>query len=646
MSNELIYTKIPQSGLILDLPLDWDAKARVWSDWTATNVSWVDSEKWYTKEVWDFNGTTSYVTFPDTWLPSWSTNRTINMVFNPTSLSATDEYLFDYWTDVAYGRFWITVSTTYIWAVFNSMFIRYTAGLSVWVNYIITVELEWTTANDINIYVNNVLLTTLNSSVNPTNTINTVLSAWRIWQYVWWSLFTDWNIWLVKVYNKVLTASEKQTLYIETQRRLWAWPSYPQLLNWLEKYHDFKWDAYDLVSWTLPTLSWASLTTDHLWRSNNAYTFPWWPTSYMNYWTADNWTGWDCTIAFWINPDTFNSFNVIYYDWSGSFRNIIISPSVTWLLVTRTWNWAWLEDAFTVDYQLTASTWEHIIYSRVWTTKTIYANWIQQATNTWWYTWWVTSQNKVFMSATSLDFGMQWKLSSPMILSKWVTTSEALTLYQLTQKDYIYPFSKSSTLNLQDWLVMSLDWDWNDVSGNGNNWTPTDITQIRKNQTSWWEFNWSTSKIVTTYDLTWPYSISFKVKFNNFSTQRYCYDNDTSATNRYYCYYLQSLDYLAVWSWWTWWLNLTNASTVLWTTDINHITITASSWSNKMYINWVEVISNTTAWTEANVWENLTFWKRITAIEFLDWQLFDQKVRNRVLSAEEVKQDYYLNYIK
>jgi hypothetical protein len=211
LNNLVSYYKCDNIGSFPDA--HWSNTWTIyWAAYTASwKINWAYSYDWID----------DYVDIWLAWFPSGSTNRTINLWFNPTTLDSADEYIFDYWDTNLRERFSIVVSSSYIWLSFSGWFKKMSATLSTWTQYMITVELDWTTINDTNIYLDNVLLTSLNAILNWTATIGTVLTTWNIWRYIWDSLYSNWVIDEIAVYNDLLSVDQKAAIY-----NSWSWLSY------------------------------------------------------------------------------------------------------------------------------------------------------------------------------------------------------------------------------------------------------------------------------------------------------------------------------------------------------------------------------------------------------------------------------------
>ncbi len=52
MAQYYWYETIPRDGLVAEYLLDWNANDTAWSNnWTATNVTWVNADRGYVKNV-------------------------------------------------------------------------------------------------------------------------------------------------------------------------------------------------------------------------------------------------------------------------------------------------------------------------------------------------------------------------------------------------------------------------------------------------------------------------------------------------------------------------------------------------------------------------------------------------------------------
>ena len=341
------YTTIPTDGLVLDLPLDGNANARVGSNWTATNVVWVASEKWYTSEVGSFNGSSSYVNMwnttlsasllvinvyvklsADTWWQQWiisqeswtlaSTNSFYLRWFRSTSTT----WYWNFWYRTTSWTFAETGDTTPIaipiWQRVNLLAIQDTAWweLKLYVNWV----QSWSTT-----------AITLNRSNNTTNL--------RIGQRAGWSWSNvNWLIWLVKIYDNTLTQNDKNNLYQEWLRRLG--PLQSKLSNWFKAYSTNRLENWKILEISKAQSWWVYY--DQTGNGNNS-------TSIVN-----------------VTDSADGIYNVMNITWSISWNTITITSSYCWEL---TW-WDWV---FQKNPAYITSTWitgprtlsNVVIYNRV-----------------------------------------------------------------------------------------------------------------------------------------------------------------------------------------------------------------------------------------------------------------------------------------
>jgi len=532
MTNITGHNTIPTDWLVLDLPLDWNATARVWTSWTATNVTWTGAEKWYVDEVWVFNGTNAYIDMNTVYQYTSTDDFSLCCRVKFTSTGNSSWIMVNDWFWASPNK-WFGLLAQADWSIdFRLVAWSWTAsnvGTATnywdWNWHFLLWTYNWTTKLQ-SLYIDNSLVASATYWTTwDFYTTNSELHFWNVnYEVQPWIFIFTWNIWLAKIYSKLLSEQEIHNLYLEWQRRLWDRASYPALLNWLVAYYDMKWDANDVIGGYNGTVNWAILTTDYLWKSNSAYSFDWvndfisTPNGAQNFWT------WDFTISMIINKNT---------NWTAQTIWSNLTPSsVTWIaiyytslnqLTFETWG-AWSNNIIqTTSISPSTSTDYHIVCIKSWTSLSVYIDNVVPATTTFgsgnknvsnavaWAFWKYTFNNTLFWD---------WTISNTLMLNRALSADEVTNLYQLFQQDYIYPFSKSSTLNLQNWLVMSLDWDWNDVSWNGNNGTPTAVTKIRKNQTNGWSYNGSTSYISVpdfAYNMATSFTYNAWIKVNNYS---------------------------------------------------------------------------------------------------------------------------------
>ena len=631
MSKKQNYSTISRGSLAAEFLLDGDANDTSWNwnNGTASNVTWVASEKWYVAERGSFNWTSSKIT---TWSNLWITSF-------PVTLTSTVKYnwsRFDFldWS-TATSYYWIIAWLLADWSIFvtywdgtwsgssdRKSFKSATGIFTSWNTYCI--QIVCTDFNNVTMYVNWTQHSVPFSSWTATS-INFTWATYSIWFVDLGSVYGSWECWLVRAYTKSLSDEERQALNVECNRRLWDRPSYPALLNWLAGYWDFKWDAQDVWNWNPWTVNWATLTTDHLGRSNSAYSFDWindyitapmsviW-TNDFSYWTwmkttttsarviaSSSQVSWDNYFAFINNAD-----------WTISFR--LVDGTSTNATSTLTYN----DDE-----------WHFVVWTRTWSTMKLYVDGVLQDTQTksaniLWTTLYIWN----FSSLIAVYF--QWEQSLWILQNKIPSADEAKELYNLTSEEYIYPFSKWSTYNLQNGLVMHLDWDGNDLSGNGNTWTSTWTNKVRTNLSSWVEYWWWTDRTLVSYSTDFALNpttddYTFSMIMQNDSTSsntRFSESNTDWDTTDWLFLYADN--------------NLTNifrfgiydgTNFPLWSVpleqwELAHILVVVTAWTDfKIYKNWAlwntTSIASVTSFTNAD-W--IYLWNRQALDRWLTWK--------------------------
>lgn len=308
---------------------------------------------------------------------------------------------------------------------------------------------------------------------------------------------TSWEkySWL-RMYNKTLNSSEERALELEWQRRLWDRPSYPALMNWIVAYYDFKWDANDVIWWNNWTVTGASLTTDHLGRSNSAYSFI--TNDRINipnqsYVATDSFS---YSVLFKTTKVDSNYHALLWLANSSEnpWINLRITPEEILQWLVKGSSWTVVNSSWTVnDWNWHLAT---LTYDWSWNTE-LFLDWVSEDTSVHALSWnlYPSNQNdsiwaKWTSTILSYQFYFDWTIAFVMEQNKQLSLAEHITLYELTSKEYIYPFSKGSTLNLQDDLLLHLSWENNwtttlyDISWNSKNWTVSSTpTYNRVNQT-------------------------------------------------------------------------------------------------------------------------------------------------------------------
>jgi len=159
-------------------------------------------------------------------------------------------------------------------------------------------------------------------------------------------------------------------------------------------------------------------------------------SSYINLWSWNIWIWWNLDINFIYTPiskTTGSWYQALFNDWSAWQKNLFIYASSlnNGILTILNWNWGSSDDWawWYLTYQLVDWVTYDIRYVRNGTTKTLYINWQQVATYTWWYSWWITSNTK-YIWADSAILNIYWKLQSFRIYNRILSDSERQSIVQ------------------------------------------------------------------------------------------------------------------------------------------------------------------------------------------------------------------------
>jgi len=278
---------IPREGLVWEWYLNWDAidTSIGWDNWTATDVTWVNSDIGYQSKVGSFNGSSSKIDVP--WNEIYRIAWDLSLSFWVKIQEAWKVYFiiecYDNWeslaTNVLYS-FHINDNNTFIrlheyWD-WNNVSYNFSATINANEYYHILLIRD-TNLKKINLYINWELIEQCSYSDNPQKDTSWNTQNISIWYHEDWSdHYLNWQLWLLRIYNRMLSEPEIKTLYLEWLQKLSpSRVAYPELFKWLVGYWDFRnGDLSNLVDWSLATNNWATLTTDHLGYKNCAYS--WW----------------------------------------------------------------------------------------------------------------------------------------------------------------------------------------------------------------------------------------------------------------------------------------------------------------------------------------------------------------------------------
>lgn len=479
-----LYNSIPRTWLVGEWLLDWNANDT--NDWTknngaSTNVTYTNTERWYQKQIWSFNGSSSNINWiwsvDFRWwnftISQWIKYNNITTWTAIITLVRTDwSWNWIIWKTVLWNKPWFSL---YTWS-WNDL---EQTDKQNWVWYHQVLVREWTNAR---LYIN----WQLNKSITIWATITNWTNLNTYWQY--YSDRFNWYSEWVRIYNRTLSQQEIQNLYQEWLRQLWAWSDW--ILSNCLSYYNFKGDGNDIAWWYNWTISWATLTSDRFWIANSAYSFNA-TNTYMTATTAwyPNWSS-NFSIAFsvynwsWTN----NKWSGWQYDWIMAFGNSgNANDYILWVLSWSSWNnivcfiWDGSVTSNTWDIATTFTNWtrSHFVVVRDNTSRiTVYENGTQiyQGTLTNRNNW---TNNKLSLNAnlSGINGTTQTKRFDYLIpFNKALSADEAKEIYNLSKLRYLYPFKKTLGQNLKSWLVLWITWDnsgttYYDASGSWNNGT-------------------------------------------------------------------------------------------------------------------------------------------------------------------------------
>ena len=667
-------TFLDRTNLVHEWLLDGNWNDSAWSiDLTSTNITWNDSNRWYTKELATWNWTSSYLVnttsqnigIANAWsivyVVKWnSADTSLQVIFEARNYPTDLNNYFQVRKD---GTTWKDKIFVYDSSGSNKKQYESTNAISTSDYEIRSWTWDWT---DLKHYVNWVEDTTVNkitdSSLTMTNT-NRKLGIWNDSAWAWVNHF-NWDMQLFRLYDTALSVEQQKRLYLEWLRKLWPSLSlqYPELFEWAKFYVNFHGDWDDIIWWIKPTEDWTPAdTTDQNGVANQAKTFdgvnesydygnnmfkPWsWnftvltvfkytsTTAWMHFWSSSNTSPYGrCRPNQWWTWEI--SFEL--FDWS---TNPNMSTSWWWY---NDWNW---HSCFA--RRKASNSWD------------LYIDKAQVATSS--TSMWSVDANSPFLIAErNWGWYYNWDISITIYWDRALSDSECDLIHDLLFKRDIYPFAKYDLPNLRDWLILDISkaavgGTYDDQSWNGNNWTSvasvTDTANLLNNE-MW--MNWTTQYITTSLSYWKAWAVCFSLKPNVAAWT--ITDTFFWASNSW------STDFLILqnWSDWNsyWWLKVgwtlyrftISDAFPWWTWKFFRVVFTwdDSTWVYKLYWNmelkwsgtWLATITPISEWVyiwSANVW-----WSSSNPA---NCSIANVKIYNRLLSYNEVQQDFYSNFI-
>ena len=668
MSNILNNpTYFSEDNTVAYYKLDWDATATIWTDWTPSNVTWVDSARWYTSECGSFNNSTSQVSF-SAW--NWYTTFSIAGWINMDTLPILDwswHWVVWAWSWSAWKflyqlrrRTWdngwnsYLIFQEYTQSVSESI-TYYTAPFSTatWYFVVVTVDVATKTAN---VYVDNIL----HLKNVWTNMSNIDCNSALIWD-TFQNAQMDWWMWEFRFINSILTENEMDQLYQQWLRKYWPTAQLPTFTTSLSPtaFYPLNWDANDYVGSNNGTWNWTEWYSP-VWGWEWA-TFDW-STDYISHWNTwiPTWNS-SFTYNIWVNTDTITWYHSPF--WVSS------TTAWKWVLISTDWGnndwtllaWIWYWTQFNSVWAISVWEWSMLTLTHNWTTCKLYINWVFDSSQT--LTFDVqTTYPRIWNTVNTVWSSIQywdWDIWPYWIYNTELSADDITKLYNEQSKWVIW--NKYSLPNLRDWLVLDISkkavsWTYYSQDGSWNNGTATNVTDSSLGLNNVMSFNGSSSVITWTYrvpNTIWlniSFSVWFKTTTNPTAWQDpQIFSNYVWWTNSIItCWIQTNLIYF--------WGRDSNAVSDSISVDNTpyrdwewHLLTCVKNWNDKyLYIDAVQVATSSTAYTwHFDSWKDILWGRRWdTTYYWYNWDMIAPKIYNRALSAEEVQQLYYSEYIQ
>ena len=388
----------------------------------------------YNNNAYSFDGSDDYIDNVWNLIPSWQT-RTYNFIVYPTDLSWWDNFSSTNPRNIIWQK---TNSTTFIrllWTRIN-IGIHYDGNWYETRSDEVLTENEWQFITCIitpwekgKIYRNWILL-------NNWWMDDTIPSTWDdtdnwLWKDNWDDRYYVWTLWLLKIFNRALSAAEiKQLYYYTSKQYIYPYSKYylPNLQDWLvyslgSGWHDVSWNSHH---WTLNW--WVTETTVGL---NNVYSFDG-VDDYINIWTISNvWTT-DFTISShfyttnWDDQLWIIDNRPIDWDYPRIFVSKYSDNTVRFFL--NDWT---IYNLYSSEIEIWK--WINVVVVRSWSECKIYINWILNVSDTltnWdvlsWWDWDVWTLNNNDDTKTAV---FDWQISNVKIWNRVLSEQEIRQLY-------------------------------------------------------------------------------------------------------------------------------------------------------------------------------------------------------------------------
>ena len=621
---------IPVSWLVAsydydDITLDTSGN---WNNGTATGVS---TQKVGQQNVWVYNGSSSYMNMN---ISNFSTYADISFYFSFNTMStATTQVIVwnDLWLRVVVASWSLHIQSRSSWAVWQEMSSPISANTNY--NWTVTFKQNWTCI----LYLNNVNVV----SMSVTDRENADIYGVFIWvdNRASKTLYFNWIIGLVRFYNRVLTQAEIDTLNHEAKTKL-SFPNYSLRSLEVGKVLEISkaqigWSYIDQTgngnNWT-PTN-----VTDSTVGLNNVMSFNW----------ASSWI--DATITTWANFSislSFKATNIsltarLFARWTfwNDLSIQVFQSKIRWL-IWQDWSWLviWTQSATLISWK----TYRYIL-SYDWANLKQYLDWVlitNDATTATIWTWAILSSFWYDTNENKEYFG--WQIGLPRIYNRVLTQAEIASLHHEGLTKLSFP--NYSLRNLEVGKVLEISnpqsgWSYIDQTGNGNNWTASNVTDSTVGLNNVMGFN-STSSKITVSDTFNINTISFNLRTTDNDNNRMLFSTNNSWQSNYiWQIHTSWFLYSNLWGW----SILLPAPT--WELNKNYYVTLTTDWAKmSIYIDGVFFASQPTTFSMfyGNIWTGENWYY---TWYYFWWELNSINTYQRALSETEIQQDFYSNKI-
>lgn len=349
----------------------------------------------------------------------------------------------------------------------------------------------------------------------------------------------------------------------------------------------------------------------------------------------------DLTVSFYVKTWNTNRYGIVWWYKDAANRWVIEqypANKITYRYSWGSWN---RRDFESTNAVLSTSNFVHIVVTQTWTNNPImYVNWVVSPSSLSYQSWTnikPTWTNIWIWRDELLTNYLNWLIDDVAIFNRALTYTEVLELYE-----WISYWELVATANTK--LLLHLNGNSTDASGNGNNGTDINITYVNGVFGQGASFNGSSSRInipdSTSLNMTTNFTVSMRVNTNTLTSAPVLAIKWWYQINWWYCE-IQSAWSFALITNVSWWYTAVMSTTWLITNGSRtHLTFVKSWTSWYLYKNWTIVPLSTNNSLNISASSNpLYLWTYNWTQSRLDGRLDEVIIQDRAWSATEV-----LNY--